>query len=143
MSGVVSMTTSEEAGNDFARRLDYLFKHITQPDGSEYSYEEVQNGTSKAVTAAYIWRLRTGKATNPGYWVIKALSDFFGVDPNYFFQDEEQAKTMAEERANANLAARFQESSVKDIALRASELDEAGRQTLLDMIDYILQRKNE
>lgn len=143
MNGVVSMTTSEEVGNDFARRLDYLFKRFTQSDGSEYSYEEVQNGTDKAVTAAYIWRLRTGKATNPGYWVIKALSDFFGVNPNYFFQDEELAKTMVEKRTNTNLAARFQESSVKDIALRASELDEAGRQTLLDMIDYILQKKNE
>ncbi|MCZ7673886.1 MAG: XRE family transcriptional regulator [Chloroflexi bacterium] len=113
------------------------------PDGSEYSYEEVQNGTGKAVTAAYIWRLRTGKATNPGYWVIKALSDFFGVDPNYFFQDEEQAREMAAKQANTNLADRFQDSSVKDIALRASELDEAGRRAILGMIDYILQNKPE
>lgn len=143
MSGVVSMTTSEEAGNDFARRLDFLFKRFTHPDGSEYSYEEVQNGTGKAVTAAYIWRLRTGKATNPGYWVIKALSDFFGVDPNYFFQDEEQAREMAAKQANTNLADRFQDSSVKDIALRASELDEAGRRAILGMIDYILQNKPE
>lgn len=137
------MTTSEEAGNDFARRLDFLFKRFTHPDGSEYSYEEVQNGTGKAVTAAYIWRLRTGKATNPGYWVIKALSDFFGVDPNYFFQDEEQAREMAAKQANTNLADRFQDSSVKDIALRASELDEAGRRAILGMIDYILQNKPE
>lgn len=137
------MTTSEEAGNDFARRLDFLFKRFTHPDGSEYSYEEVQNGTGKAVTAAYIWRLRTGKATNPGYWVIKALSDFFGVDPNYFFQDEEQAREMAAKQANTNLADRFQDSSVKDIALRASELDEAGRRAILGMIDYILQNKDE
>lgn len=137
------MTTSEEAGNDFARRLDFLFKRFTHPDGSEYSYEEVQNGTSKAVTAAYIWRLRTGKATNPGYWVIKALSDFFGVDPNYFFQDEEQAREIGAEQSNTNLADQFQESSVKDIALRASELDEAGRRAILGMIDYILQNKHE
>ena len=137
------MNLSEEAGNDFAQRLDYLFKHFTHPGGREYSYEEVQNGTGKAVTAAYIWRLRTGKATNPGYWVIKALSDFFGVDPNYFFQDEKQAKEMAIKQANANLAARFQEDSVKDIALRASELDEAGRQAILGMIDYILHKKTE
>ena len=50
---------------------------------------------------------------------------------------------MVAKQARANLADRFQESSVKDIALRASELDEAGRQTLLDMIDYILQKKNK
>lgn len=137
------MTTSEEAGKDFAQRLDNLFKQFTHPDGREFSYEEVQNGTGKAVTAAYIWRLRTGKATNPGYWVIKALSDFFGVDPSYFFQDERQAAEMVNIQANVNLADRFQESSVKDIALRASELDEAGRQAILGMIDYILHKKTE
>lgn len=135
------MASLEEVENDFAQRLDFLFKTVTQPDGSEYSYEEVQNGTNKAVTAAYVWRLRTGKAANPGYWIIKALSNFFKIDPNYFFQDEESAKIIAEERAHANLAERFQDSSVRDVALRASELDEAGRQAILGMIEYILQEK--
>lgn len=135
------MASSEETSNDFAQRLDFLFKTFTQPDGSEFSYEDVQNGTNKAVTAAYVWRLRTGKANNPGYWIIKALSDFFGVDPNYFFQDEEKAKTIVAEQANTNLAERFQDSSVRDVALRASKLDEAGRQAILGMIEYILQGK--
>lgn len=135
------MALSEDADNDFARRLDYLFRTITRPDGSEYTYEEVQQGTGKAVTAAYIWRLRTGKATNPGYGVIKALSSFFHVDPNYFFQDEKEATAAAGRQANADLAARFQDSSIKDVALRASELDEAGRQAILGMIEYILENK--
>jgi hypothetical protein len=135
------MTPPEEPDSDFAHRLDYLFRTITKPDGTEYSYEEVQNGTDKAVTAAYIWRLRTGRAANPGYWVIKALSDFFKVDPNYFFQEEQIAQALANDRANATLAARFKDDQVKAIALRASELDEAGKQTLLDMIDYILTSK--
>lgn len=135
------MASSTELGSDFAQRLDFLFKTVIKPDGSEYSYEDVQQGTNKAVTAAYVWRLRTGKATNPGYWIIKALSDFFGMDPNYFFQDEEKAKIIIEERVNTNLAERFQDSSVRNVALRASELDEAGRQAILGMIEYILQGK--
>ena len=133
----------EDNSKDFAQRLDFLFKQLTHPDGREYSYEEVQNGTDKAVTAAYIWRLRTGKAKNPGYWVIKALSDFFGVDPNYFFKEEGAAKEIGMARANTNLAARFEESSVKEIALRSSELDEKGRQTILGMLEYILNKENE
>lgn len=137
------MTTSKNTGPDFAQRLDYLFKHITHPDGREYSYDEVQRGTGRAVTAAYIWRLRTGKAKNPGYWVIKALSDFFGIDPNYFFQDEKQAIEMADKKARTNLAEYLQDNTVKDIALRASELDEAGQQAILSMIDYILHRKSK
>ena len=75
--------------------------------------------------------------------MIKALSDFFGVDPNYFFQDEKQAVEMADKQARINLAERLQNDSVKNIALRASELDEAGRQAILGMIDYILHKKTE
>lgn len=135
------MTSLEEPNIDLAQRLDYLFKTVKRPDGSEYSYEDVQKGTNKAVTAAYVWRLRTGKAANPGYWIIKALSDFFNVNPNYFFQDEQKAKAIVEDRANSNLAERFQNSSVRDVALRASELDESGRQAILGMIEYILQEK--
>lgn len=136
------MASSEEPANDFSQRLDHLFRTVTKPDGGEYSYEEVQNGTGKAVTAAYIWRLRTGKAANPGLGVIKALSRFFNVDPSYFvLEDPAEAQAMARVQANADLAARFEDDAVKDIALRASELDDAGKQTLLSMIDYILQTK--
>jgi hypothetical protein len=48
-----------------------------------------------------------------------------------------------EKRANAELANQLEDENVKNIALRASELDEQGKQTLLDMIDYILQRKGK
>lgn len=137
------MNTSEETRNDFAQRLDHLFKTITRPDGSEYTYEEVQNGTGRAVTAAYIWRLRSGKATNPGYGVIRALSKFFNVNPSYFFQNEEEANAAVNRQANIDLAARFQDSSIRDVALRASELDEAGRQAILGMIEYILENKSK
>lgn len=138
------MPTSSETSNDFAQKLDHLFRTVTKPDGTEYSYEEVQQGTGKAVTSAYIWRLRTGKATNPGYWVIKALSDFFQVNPDYFFQEGELNNEASDEmRANVKLAAQLQDERVKDIALRASELDDAGKQALLDMVNYIKELKNQ
>lgn len=136
------MISSEDPEYDFAQRLDRLFRTHVKPDGSEYSYEEVQNGTGKAVTAAYIWRLRTGRATNPGLGVIMAISHFFGIDPGYFVHDDSaEARKMVESHANVDLAARLGDDAVKNIALRASELDEAGKQALLSMIDYILQTK--
>lgn len=134
------MTTTKETEYSFAERLDYLFHHITHPDGREYSYEEVQNGTGKAVTSAYIWRLRTGKATNPGFWVLKALSEFFDVEPSYFFRSEEESKKIVERH---KLATELENSSVKVIAMRASELDEQGRQAILGMMEYILQKKTD
>lgn len=134
---------SPDAESNFAKRLDMLFKSITHPDGTEFSYEDVQKGTNKAVTAAYVWRLRTGKAANPGYGVIKALSGFFQVNPDYFFQSESVASKIAHDQADMHLAQRFQQDSVRDIALRASELDEEGRKAILGMIDYILQHKHQ
>lgn len=119
----------------FAEKLDHLFETVTKPDGTEYTHEEVEDGTNKAVTASYIWRLRTGKARNPGYRVIKALSDFFNVEPNYFFRDEVTEESLA----RSNLAKRLQNADVEGIALRASELDEAGKRALLGMIEYIQQ----
>lgn len=124
--------------NIFARRLDQLFSSITLPDGREYTYEEVQNGTQRAVTAAYIWRLRTGKARNPGYRVIKALSHFFGVSPGYFFTSDDQPEEMPNEAVNQNLADLFEDATLRQIALSASKMDEAGRQAILRILDYIV-----
>jgi transcriptional regulator with XRE-family HTH domain len=129
---------ASQPSNIFAARLDRLFRTVTKPDRTEYTYEEVQEGSGRAVTAAYIWRLRTGKAKNPGYSVIKALSDFFQVEPNYFFLDDDTVDRML---AQAKITKRLQEEDVETIALRASELDEAGRHALLGMIDYIRQLK--
>ena len=126
---------SGEDRETFSEKLDHLFKTVIKPDGTEYTYEEVEEGTGKAMTASYIWRLRTGKARNPGYRVIKALSDFFNVEPNYFFRDG----TTEESLARSNLAKRLEIAGVEGIALRASEMDEAGKQALLEMIEYIRQ----
>jgi transcriptional regulator with XRE-family HTH domain len=137
------MTSTHEATDKFSRRLDYLFKRVTHSDGREYTYDEVQRGTDKAVTAQYIWRLRTGKAKNPSYMVIVALSDFFGVEPAYFFEHEEEAKSLAEDVAYEQLVKHIRDTHVEDIAMRASQLNESGRKAILGMLDFILTTKSD
>lgn len=125
----------ETSDNTFSRRLDHLFKTITSPDGNEYTYIEVQNGTQQAATAAYIWRLRTERAKNPGYGVIKALSHFFGVSPSYFFEGDEQAA----EQARNRLSDLYRDTTVEEIALLASQLDEKGRRAVLEFLTYLVR----
>ena len=110
----------------FAERLERLFKTRLKSDGSEYSNEEVARGTDYAITAVYIWKLRTGRARNPGFKIIGAQARFFKVEPNYFFSNE---TTYRQEEKTT--------SRIRDIALRASYLDDAGQQALRDMLDYI------
>jgi transcriptional regulator with XRE-family HTH domain len=79
---------TEQEGN-LAEKLEKLFEEVRKPDGSKYTQTEVVEGTNGVLTRVYLWKLRKGHATNPGFHIIKALADFFGVDTNYFSQDEE------------------------------------------------------
>ncbi len=68
-------------------------------------------------------------AANPGFHVIQALADFFGVDVDYFARDEPAA---GEEIIPP--PGRYYE----EICDHASRLDERGRKAILDLMDYLL-----
>ncbi len=108
---------------NFAERLNHLFDTVIKTNGSSYTHEEVYQATG--ITVGYISRLRSGKATNPGYDIIRKLSTFFKVSPNYFFGKEGITSDEAKKRLK------------EDIALRASHLDDEGVQTLVNMLEYI------
>ena len=119
--------------SNLAEKIDLLFKTFRKPDGSQYTYQEVEEGTGKAITGAYVWKLRTGKAENPSYKVLKALSDFFQVPVSYFFEEEVSEEYLQ----NLKLATQLREAGVQHIALRAGDLDEAGKRAVLEMIEYV------
>ena len=114
-----------------AEKLERLFDEVRKPDGSKYSQTEVIEGTKGVLTRVYLWKLRTGRAMNPGFHVIKAISDFFGVEPSYFFETSEDESSTPD-------SSKPDDEIVKKILLRSNKLDDAGRKAILDMIDYIL-----
>ena len=116
-----------------AEKIDLLFKTFRKPDGSQYTYQEVEEGTGKAITGAYVWKLRTGKAENPSYKVLKVLSDFFEVPVSFFFEEEVSEEYLQ----NLKLATQLREAGVQHIALRAGDLDEAGKRAVMEMIEYV------
>jgi transcriptional regulator with XRE-family HTH domain len=115
-----------------AERIEILFKTFRRRDGREHTYKDVEAGTGKAVTAPYVWKLRTGEAKNPSIRILRALSEFFGVPMTYFVED-----TSEEELANLELAAQLRDTGVARIALLARDLDEDGQRSILEMIDYV------
>jgi transcriptional regulator with XRE-family HTH domain len=112
-----------------AEKLERLFEEVRKPNGKKYSQAEVVAGTLGVLTRVYLWKLRTGRATNPGFHVVQALADFFGVEVDYFARDEAAA--------GGDIIpppGRYYE----EICDRASRLDERGRKAILDLIDYLL-----
>nr|WP_240968475.1 XRE family transcriptional regulator [Streptomyces sp. HNM0575] len=116
-----------------AEKIDKLFKSIT-PGGREYTYEEVARGCSElsggTFSKTYIWQLRTGQRDNPTKRHLEALAAYFHVPVAYFF-DEDTAERIDTQIA---LASAMRNAEVRDIALRAMSMDDAGRASLLRII---------
>lgn len=118
------------ASTTLREKLERLFAEVRKPDGSRYTQAEVVHGTHGALTRVYLWKLRTGRATNPGYQIIKALADFFRVDTDYFAEGVETPTA----QGNPALPGRF----VQEIMVRASQMDDKGQKVILDLMDYLI-----
>ena len=114
----------------FAAKLNRLFSTITKPNGAEYSAEEIQVATGKAITSSYIYRLRVGKSTNPTIDKVKVLADFFGIDPGYFLTDEETEPVPDPQRL------------ITSMALRSSSIDLKTIEQMLLMIQSLREEED-
>jgi transcriptional regulator with XRE-family HTH domain len=112
-----------------ADKLERLFEDVRKPDGSKYTQTEVVEGPNGVLTRVYLWKLRTGQATNPGFHIIKAIAGFFGVHTTCFSGSEE-----ASEAEYSTQRGRY----VDEIQARAYQMDERSRKAILDLMDFIL-----
>jgi transcriptional regulator with XRE-family HTH domain len=119
-----------EPDGKLADKLEKLFAEVRKPDGSKYTQAEVVEGTHSALTRVYLWKLRTGRATNPGFHIIQALADFFGVDTGYFTQSDESVS----EKKSMKRTGRY----FKEIQDRAARMDDKAQRAILDLMEYIL-----
>jgi len=97
----------------------------------------VAEGTHGVLTRVYLWKLRTGRATNPGFQIIKALADFFQVDANYFTQGEVGAAGEPLARPAGRYTQAIQE--------RAGQLDDKAQKAIMDLKAYLIsiQRREQ
>ncbi|MEV4738744.1 helix-turn-helix domain-containing protein [Streptomyces sp. NPDC049555] len=109
----------------FAELLEHLFQEIHPPGRGSYTNAEVAEAITKAaanggkgISASAIAQLRNGQKRNPMMSTIKALADFFGVEPGYFFDQAAKERTEAE----IALVAAMRDQDVRRVALRAKGL---------------------
>lgn len=126
---------TEKNARTFAELLDYLFREVHPKGRGPYTYTEVAQGirgtSGVAISASAIQQLRTGTNTNPKMQTIRALAGFFGVNPGYFF-DEEEAKR---QRAEIQVVAAMRDKDVRRVALRANGLSTSSLRMLAAVID--------
>jgi len=118
------------------QKLDLLFRTVTKPDGSEYNHREVAEGIGNKASSAYLWRIRNDKpgAQKPGFEIIEALAEFFGVPTDYFSSNRPMTQ---EFEHDLELAAALRQAGVQRIALRSKDLNEEGKQAVLEVIKHI------
>lgn len=112
-------------------KLDFLFSTILSPDGDEYTYKEVAEGTKGVVSTSYVWNLRKGKKRNPSRDKIEALARFFNVSPSYFFDEVDIKKTL---QLDERLLEAINDPKIREIALRALDLSKKNKELILAMV---------
>jgi transcriptional regulator with XRE-family HTH domain len=123
---------------DLTERIDLLFQKITKPGGQEYSYREIAERTGDTISVTAIWKLRAGQTHNPKQDTLQALSRAFEVPISFFFDEFVSPRDIPGYRQ------RYREKKLlNQIALRSQHLDEEGKQTILDMIDYVVRAQQE
>lgn len=122
-----------------AEKIDRLFRTIHPRGREEYSFEDVaaaiRGRGGPTVSATYLWQLRKGLRDNPTKKHLEALSDFFGVSPAYFFDDNAAARIDAE----LDLLSALRDASVRQIALRAFGLSPESLATIAGMVERVRQ----
>jgi transcriptional regulator with XRE-family HTH domain len=118
-----------------SEKIDHLFHTVRRPDGREFTYDDVEQGTAGRVSRSYVWKLRHGRNRNPSLDVIEALSEFFRVPPSYFFGEALAEGTAAKEAAE--VAALLQDRSARSVAERARGLSPQSLHAVIDLVDNL------
>ena len=121
-----------------ADKVDWLIEQARPAGGSPLSNSDVcrmiYDATREEVSVTTIWKLRTGKQTNPQLRVLQALATTFGVDPAYFFEayNEGELGLLQEQ---VELLALVKSAGITSAELRTIlGMDSAGRQALAGLI---------
>lgn len=123
-----------------ARRLDHLFNTVHPGSREPFTYKEVadainEDAGARILSPNYLWQLRKGERTEPSHSRLVAIARFFGVDVNYFSDDDVAERT--DEQLEFLTALR--DTGVQRIAIRAAGLSPGSLKAILGMIENARQ----
>jgi transcriptional regulator with XRE-family HTH domain len=119
----------------FDQRLNDLIVALYPDERQRPGYAklaaQIRETTGGAISATYLWELATGKKRNVTLDQLDVLAEFFGVPPEYFFDDAAAERVTAELR----LATSLRDARVRNLALRADGLSPETLDALLTMVN--------
>jgi len=134
----VNDSTQRSEAKRLAALVNQLFETHRHPSGREYKLSEVAAATDDALTTSWLSLLRKGVTARPGADKIQRLADFFGVEPSYFTGKQPQPRGDTETAQDVELRRVMSQPLVREMALRAGELDEEDQKRLFDLVNQAL-----
>lgn len=122
------------ARSRISEKIDLLFRSVRRGD-REYTYDDVEQGTAGRVSRSYVWKLRHGKNNNPSLDVLEALSQFFRVPPDYFFNDSGEASGRSVQRAA--VAAILDDPAARSVAEQARGLSAQSLEAVSRLLENL------
>ncbi|NAZ84572.1 helix-turn-helix domain-containing protein [Kineococcus indalonis] len=127
-----------EVTSSVAAKLEELFERSRTPQGTARTVEEVARRCAELgyeVSACYLEDLRNGVRDNPSVKALEGIAKAFGVHVSFFFSaPAEMASEQDAAQADRALEEAMKDEGIREIALRSSELDPAGRRILAAML---------
>ncbi|MEU5087752.1 hypothetical protein [Streptomyces sp. NPDC021356] len=108
-----------------------LYPDERQRPGYAKLAAQIRQSTGGTISATYLWELATGKKRNLTVEQLDVLAEFFGVPPEYFFDDEAAERV----RAQLKLASALRDARVRNLAMRADGLSPQTLDALLTMVN--------
>ncbi|GAA2454905.1 XRE family transcriptional regulator [Streptomyces macrosporus] len=134
-------TEPTESTDTFVARLNHLFESVHPPGRGTYSNQEVadllRERGGETISHVCLWKLRTGRATNPSRRQLETPAGFFGVPVGYFFDDATAARVDAE----LGLVRQLRDSEVQRVAARVAGLSPQSLEQVLAAIEEIRHRE--
>jgi transcriptional regulator with XRE-family HTH domain len=120
-----------------AAKLGRLFRSAAARRRGELTYREVTSGIQRAgfaaMSATYVWQLRTGQRANPTMRHLEGLAAFFGVPVAYFFAAEVAARV----EADLELIVALTDRSLRQLPLDAAGLSPASLAAVSALVEQL------
>jgi transcriptional regulator with XRE-family HTH domain len=131
-------TEQHIASEEIATKVNYLFSTYRNSRGERYSYTDVERLTNGEIANSWVSKLAAGKASRPGLTVLKTLTNFFGVTPDFWFKDLDE--WIQEEKVNKELQAQSLNEGIQQIAFSSQGLEPEDIETVRNVIEAFREK---
>ena len=116
-----------------ARKFEQLLDSYRQPDGTQWTGQQIDEATDGSVTRSYFVNLRKGRIQSPGYEKMAAISEAMGFPPAACFEEG------AGKELDWGLAGALRDETIRDTVREMLRLSARERQLVLGIVRQFVE----